>query len=386
MLLGEHTHGGIKMSVSEGVSMIIGLAGILFGILMFWSLPTVPLSRKQGKVPLPLVSIIIPARNEAGRITPLLKSLQKQNFQAFELLVVDDDSSDDTAAIAAAYGAEVIHSRGKHSESGKSLACWRGAEQAEGNWLLFLDADARFIHEDSLEKLLQFYQQKGARGILSVQPFHTVDHFYENLSAVFNIIVIVGMNLFTVWKGKFKPAGSFGPCILCNREDYFVAGGHQKIQSAVMDDLALGQAFLDNDFPVSCIGGKETISFRMYPEGFKTLVEGWCKSFALGSQSTHPAIMLMVIIWITGSLTSTGELISSLMGTNSGAIAIISGILYLLYACQIALFAYRCGNFKGIIFLFYPVLFLFFAGVFLYSLFRVHILRSVKWKGRKIDV
>ncbi|REB06476.1 glycosyltransferase [Sporosarcina sp. BI001-red] len=372
------------MTISDGINLSIGLLAIGIGILMFWKLP-VPLSRKSGQIPLPLVSIIIPARNEAGRIKPLLRSLQQQNFQSFELLVVDDDSSDGTAAIATEYGAEVIRNRTKSSGSGKSLACWHGAKQSRGHWLLFLDADTFFTDEDSLERLLLFYQRKGAAGILSLQPYHTVFRLYENLSAVFNIIVIVGMNLFTVGKRPFKTAGSFGPCIVCNKGDYFLTGGHKKIQSAIMDDLALGQAFLNKNLPVTCFGGKGTISFRMYPEGFNSMVEGWCKSFAIGSKSTHPVIMLMVIVWISGSFISVGELVSSIVVGDPVHI-FLSASLYALYAIQTGWFSRRCGSFKWWIFLFYPVLFIFFTGVFLYSLFRVHILRSVKWKNRKIDI
>ncbi|MBD7908495.1 glycosyltransferase [Sporosarcina gallistercoris] len=372
------------MAISDGVTLIVGILAVLIGLLVFWSLP-VPNSRKGAHTSLPWVSIIVPARNEAGRIQPLLRSLQQQNFQSFELLVVDDHSSDKTVDIATAYGAKVIFNRAEQAGAGKSMACWQGAQQATGQWLLFLDADTYFSGDDGLEKILLLYQQKGAKGILSLQPFHTVYRLYENLSAVFNIVVIVGMNLFSVGKRRFKTAGSFGPCILCDRDDYFSTGGHEKIQSAIMDDLALGQAFLDHDLPVHCLGGKGTISFRMYPEGFKSMVEGWCKSFAIGSQSTHPVILLMVIIWISGSFISVGELISSLLAGDSVRI-LLTASLYALYAVQTGWFARRCGNFKWPIFIFFPILFLFFTSVFLYSLFRVHILRSVKWKDRNIEV
>lgn len=372
------------MAISELVPLIVSILAVLIGLLAFWSLPV--LKAQIGDLTsLPLVSIIIPARNEAGRIQPLLRSLQQQTFQSFELLVVDDHSTDQTVDIATAYGAEVISNRLQQSGAGKSMACWQGAKQAKGHWLLFLDADTYFSVDDGLEKLLLLYQQKGAKGILSLQPFHTVYRLSENLSAVFNIVVIVGMNLFSVGKRRFKTAGSFGPCILCDRDDYFSTGGHENIQSAIMDDLALGQAFLDHDLPVHCLGGKGTISFRMYPEGFKSMVDGWCKSFAIGSQSTHPVILLMVIIWISGSFISIGELISSLLAGDMVRI-LLTGSLYALYALQTGWFARRCGNFKWPIFLFFPILFLFFTSVFLYSLFRVHILRSVNWKDRKIEV
>ncbi|GAE92921.1 4,4'-diaponeurosporenoate glycosyltransferase [Gracilibacillus boraciitolerans JCM 21714] len=371
------------MDVSDIINLVIGFLAIIVGILMFWSLP-VPKADKHAN--LPFLSIIIPARNEENRITPpLLHSLQEQDFQSFEVLVIDDQSFDNTVTVAKAHGAKVIQKQGKDRESGKSMACWSGALHAKGKWLLFLDADTCFTDANSLRNLLLSYQQKGAKGILSLQPYHTVHKMYENLSAVFNTIVIVGMNIFTIWGRRFQTAGSFGPCILCNRDDYFLSGGHKKIQGAIMDDLALGQAFLNKDLPVYCLGGKGIISFRMYSEGFKSLVEGWCKSFAIASKSTHPIVMLLTIIWISGSFISAGMLLSFFTSADPVTM-ILSGLLYFLYAVQTAWFARRCGNFQWMIFIFYPILFLFFAAIYGYSLFRVNILHSVKWRGRNIDV
>ncbi|MEZ2459015.1 glycosyltransferase family 2 protein [Salinicoccus roseus] len=365
------------------VNLILGLLAIIVGTLMFWSLPR-PSGRSED-AEYPFISIIIPARNEAERISPLLKSLQEQNFRSFEVLVIDDDSTDDTVTVASAFDATVLRNESKEAGAGKSSACWHGVQHSKGKWLLFLDADTRFSTPDSLQDLLALYRWKGARGILSLQPFHHIEDMYENLSAIFNVIVVVGMNVFTLWGDRFRPAGSFGPCILTDRDDYLSTGGHKGIQEAIMDDLALGQAYLDQDLPVHCMGGKGVLSFRMYPEGVKSLVEGWCKSFALGSQATHPLVMLMTIIWISGSFISTGAFVSSLIAMDPVLIA-LTGVVYLLYALQTMIFARRCGNFNRILFLFHPFLFAFFAGVFVYSIFRVHILRSVNWKGRKINV
>ncbi|WP_226672107.1 glycosyltransferase [Rossellomorea aquimaris] len=368
------------MTASEVINLILGVLGVIIGMIVFWSLPVPRFTSKQT-AGVPFVSIIIPARNEEGRISPLLKSLQEQRFKAFEVLLVDDDSSDRTVEVAERYGVTVLHNNG----AGKSSACWRGAKEAKGAWLLFLDADTRFMSVDGLRNLLHVYQGKGARGILALQPYHTVERVYEHLSIVFNIIVVVGMNLFTVWRSRFKAAGSFGPCILCNRDDYFLSGGHEKIEGAIMDDLALGEAFLEQNLPVRCLGGRGIISFRMYPEGVGSLIEGWCKSFAVGSKSTHPVVMLMVILWITGSLTSASSLISSMIEGSTAAI-IVYGFLYILYAVQTAWFARRVGNFRWWYFPFYPFFFLFFVVIFLYSFVRVNVFHSVKWKGRKINV
>ena len=358
---------------------------MISGVLMFWSSPLLPVQSATHQL-LPFLSIIIPARNEEGRITALLQSLQKQGFQRFELIVVDDNSTDRTVAVANEYKATVLQNEIVESMgSGKSHACWTGAKRAKGKWLLFLDADTRFVHDSSLERLLFNYMDHGAKGLFSVQPYHTIERFYENFSAPFNMIVMIGMNIFTPWKEKIPVAGAFGPCILSDKEDYFQAGGHEKAKTAIMDDFALAEAYQEKQLPVYCYGGKGIISFRMYPEGWKQLVEGWTKNFATASASTHWLIMLFIQLWMCGGFAATAGLILSFLQQNMILIG-ISALIYLLYAWQVARLARKTGNFHGYIFLFFPFLMLVFTGIFIYSLYRTKILHSVTWKGRKIKV
>ena len=275
-------------------SLIVISLAIMSGFLMLWRLPvpqsdavtiTDILRIKENKL-----TIIIPARNEQLRLPPLLKSLSLQDFQDYELIVVDDQSSDDTGKLARAAGARVIRTDRLDDESwiGKSFACWTGAEAAQGDWLLFLDADTKLEHPDSLRRLMSTYAKMRGSGILSLQPYHRTEKLYESFSAIFNIIVIAGMNSYTPWGDKFRSAGSFGPCIMMNRQEYFQTGGHKTISAAVMDDLALGVLYQKHGLATVGCSGRGLISFRMYPEGFRSLFEGWTKSFGTASASTHP--------------------------------------------------------------------------------------------------
>ncbi|MCV9886559.1 glycosyltransferase family 2 protein [Metabacillus halosaccharovorans] len=364
---------------------LVGMFGLISGALMFWSSPLIPIKNNTHN-PLPLLSIIIPARNEEGRIEALLQSLKQQSFQRFELFVVDDGSTDRTDSVAKRYGATVLQNeKVVHMGSGKSHACWTGAKQAKGKWLLFLDADTQFVHETSLETLLLSYLDHGAEGVFSVQPYHKIKQVYENFSAVFNMIVMIGMNIFTPWREKFPAAGAFGPCILCDRENYFHAGGHEKAKTAIMDDFALAKVFRENQFPIFCYGGKGIISFRMYPEGWKQLIEGWAKNFATASKSTHGIVMLFINLWICGGFALIGGLIISFLEPNL-VVIVISLFFYLLYTGQTAFLARKTGNFYIWVFPLFPFLLLFFTGVFVYSLYLTKIVRTVTWKGRNIKV
>lgn len=365
--------------------VIIIILAIISGFLMFWKVP-LPTLYSTNKNTSEMVSIIIPARNEAKRITPLLKSLQLQQGIRFETILIDDGSTDKTASIATSYGVKVVQNdRLKNGWIGKSAACWTGAKHANGDWLLFLDADTQLQTENSLQQIALTYQRLGARGILSLQPYHTIRRPYENLSALFNIIVMVGMSVFSIWKHRLKGAGAFGPCILCNKADYMNVGGHEVIRNAVMDDLALGEAFREAGDPVYCYGGRGVINFRMYPEGIGSLWEGWTKSFATASQETHPLVTFFISFWISGAFLSLPffMLAGYTGGTNW---TIIATFLYILFFGQVSLFARRTGNFSYVALAFYPLLFLFFTILFIWSIYLTHVRKTVSWRGRKIKL
>lgn len=357
---------------------------LISGCLMLWKIPAALKTGKPLKEIHPL-SIIIPARNEENRLPTLLDSLMKQSQNNVEIIVVDDDSQDATVAIAQSYNIQVIQKITEEQWVGKSAACWQGAEKAKGDWLLFLDADTCFEDENSLQHILETYQAVGSSGILSFQPYHKMTHLYENLSAVFNIILMAGMNVFTPAGDRIETAGSFGPCILCKREEYFITGGHKAIQGAIMDDLALGEAFREKDFPVRCYSGKGSIYFQMYPEGIRTLFEGWTKSFGTAAQSTHPLVTLLIASWISGSFLT---LFALAIGTNApdSTALILAGIYCIIYLIQFYWLARRVGNFKFYALACYPILFLFFIGLFMWSLFLTKVLHRVRWRGRDLNV
>jgi dolichol-phosphate mannosyltransferase len=89
------------------------------------------------------VSVVVPARDEAGRLAPCLAGL-RADATAHEVLVVDDRSCDDTAAVARAGGATVIDGAELPAGwAGKAWALEQGLRAATGDWVVFLDADTR---------------------------------------------------------------------------------------------------------------------------------------------------------------------------------------------------------------------------------------------------
>jgi len=246
---------------------------------------------------------------------------------------------------------------------GKSNACAYGAQSAKGEWLLFLDADVQLVAEDSLERIANSFCKQEGNGILSIQPYHRIVEGYENLSVIFNIIVLTGMNVFTVWKGKFATAGSFGPCILCDKESYIATGGHEAAEESIMDDFALSDVFIAKDLPVTNYAGIGIINMRMYEEGRKQLMEGWTKNLATASQSTHKFVMLLIQLWIFGVIMAALSPFLAYL-TDSSAVFFSSIVIYLLYGGHLYFLARRAGDFRIIVFLIYPFFVSFFTAYF----------------------
>ena len=352
----------------------------LLGFILLWRIPY-PRNRSLPDPPPVEVSIIIPARNEERNLARLLCSLKNQSFQPLEIIVVDDDSRDATAEVGRKAGCKVIPSSPlPEGWTGKPWVCWQGANLAKGNLFIFLDADT-FLDPEGLAKIVSTYME--GKGLLTIQPYHRMERASERLSAVFNILTVAGMNTFTPWGEKVKPMGAFGPCNACSREDYFHIGGHQKVRGEVLESLGLGKQFLMANRKVRLFGGKGAISFRMYPEGIGSMIEGFSKGFGTGAKAMSPPILIMAICWITGGVGVIRHFLSSLILTDSLSFLVSSG-MYLLYAFQFHWMLRRLGNFGFLPALLFPIPLLFFIGVFGLSFLQIFLLGRVRWKGRVV--
>ena len=245
---------------------------------------------------------------------------------------------------------------------------------------MFLDADT-ILKNNGIENILSCI--KRYKGVISLQPYHRMKKLYENLSLFFNIISFAGMGVFTPFQTRINPIGAFGPCLICKREDYFKIDGHKSIKGKVMEDIEIGKRFIEAKIPVVCLGGKDTIDFRMYPGGFMEMINGWSKSFGNGAKSTSIPILIMVTAWIVGSIFPL-NLIADGLSPFILNIIIIAAVFYLAFIAQIYWMSYRIGNFSIWASVFYPIGLVFFVIVFFYSFILTIFRKRVTWKDREI--
>ena len=348
------------------------------GAWLLWRIPT---CRSQAKgAPAASPSVIVPARNEATTLPRLLSSLASQHPPPAEILVVDDDSADGTAAVAKAAGATVVTPGPlPPGWTGKTWACHHGAQAATAPVLVFLDADTE-LEPGGLERLQSEHDRRG--GLVSAAPDHVTERPYERLSAFFNLVAMMGVDAFTPLR-KRQPRGAFGPCLVTSADDYRRAGGHEAVKGGVVEDVALAHRYTALGLPVTCLGGRGTVRYRMYPGGLGQLVEGWTKNFAAGAGATRPDTFVLVFVWISGCISAAWYVGAALAGGGSLHLA-AAATLYAAYAGQLAWMLRRIGRFGWATAAAYPVPLAFFLGVFSRSLVRTHVRKKVTWRGRSI--
>ncbi|MDB5157278.1 MAG: glycosyltransferase family 2 protein, partial [Mucilaginibacter sp.] len=134
--------------------MIITIAITFFFIILrfvvtLFNFISDPKLRRVNRPYTDLVSVLIPVRNEAGNILSLLQSIKDQDYQNYEVLILDDESTDDTYNKCADFADKHTNFRvikGKKLPQdwlGKNYACYQLAAEAKGNFLLFIDADEK---------------------------------------------------------------------------------------------------------------------------------------------------------------------------------------------------------------------------------------------------
>jgi 4,4'-diaponeurosporenoate glycosyltransferase len=197
-----------------------------------------------------------------------------------------------------------------------------------------------------------------------VQPYHVVGRLYERLSAITNVVSMMGVGAFTPTRRQSR--GAFGPCLVVERDAYDELGGHSVVRDAVLDDIYLAHAFRANGRPVRVLGGRGSVSFRMYPAGMRQLVDGWTKNIAPGARHTSAVHGALVFLWITALL-----------------VAVTSPLAYLLAVVEVAWMLRRVGRFGIVTAVLYPLP----LATFLFVLARSFVATArgtASWRGRTI--
>jgi len=159
----------------------------------------------------PLYSVVIPAFNEELYLEETLKHLKdamSSNKEPGEIIVVDNNSTDRTAEIACKYGARVVFEPYNQIARARNT----GVRAAEGEYILFLDADT-LVSISIFEKALNMLQHEGYCGVGVLLSTGTESNKLAN--AIYGLVNLVCYSL------KIAP----GCFIFCTREAFLSVGG-----------------------------------------------------------------------------------------------------------------------------------------------------------------
>lgn len=249
------------------------------------------------------VSILIPARNEAGRIGKCLESLAAQTYSAFEVVVLDDCSEDETAAVVRAFSGRIPGLRVIDGAPlplgwiGKPHACAQLAAAARGEWLLFTDADVEFA-PDAIARGLHLAIANRA-DLLTALPRQETPTRAEAFFLPLLYFAVVGF-LPMFWMAVIawsRLAAASGQFMLFRREAYDAVGGHDRVRADIVEDVALGRAIRKARKRLVIVNGVSIARCRMYAS-WREIVEGFSKNAFAGlggSVATLVATSVVVV-------------------------------------------------------------------------------------------
>lgn len=353
-----------------GVGLGLFLAGWAAGWLLLARPRALPAAEPAASRP--TVSVVIPARDEERSIGRAVESAVRQLREGDEVLVVDDHSHDRTATVARAAGARVFAAPDlPPGWAGKPHACSVGAAAAGGEVLVFVDADVT-LGVGALDAIAALSTAPGQRPrIVSVQPWHRTGSAVEQLQLCCNLVALMGCVAFTALGRHIRPRVAFGPVLACTRDDYLAMGGHghPDVRGAILEDIALARRAARVVLHTGRAPTPErTTAFRMYPGGWRPMVEGWTKGMGIGASATPPWAFVLVAAWVA----------------SLAAGWLVSPWLSLVSAAQVVVLARVAGRWSWWAVVLFPVPLLWFVGICCRSAWRRVARREVSWKGRQL--
>jgi chlorobactene glucosyltransferase len=379
---------------------ILVVSGMIFFTTLFNTLTaprlykyTLPRNSKYDKE-FPLISIMIPARNEAHNIGDCLRGLMAQDYPHLEILVLDDHSTDNTfdtiqhcidTRVSQKYNHTIRVLPGielPDDWKGKNWACHQLSQQAEGEILIFTDADNR--HAPYAISASYACMQYWKLDMLSAFPQQITMTLMEKLIIpVIDMILYAGLPLWAVyWIPSVLFSAANGQWICMKRSCYHAIGGHESVRNEIVEDIELSRQCKRYGKRLLTVPGTHTVYCRMYNSGSEVW-QGFKKNlFGIAGYNTILLFTISVLI-INGCIIPYIFLILNLcISFLSSSLITISWIALCMNICTRLLLSIRFKHTALNIFL-HPL------GIALTIALSLSSWRgfkngTIRWKGRNV--
>lgn len=385
----------LETTLAATVVLWLGLA-----IFWFWNARGAVTLRPKEAEPVagrwPVVSIIVPARNEEEVLPKALDSLLKLDYPDFEVIVVDDGSTDATGRIADEWAASpiaqarlrVIHNRELPAGwSGKVHALSLAARQATGEWILATDADVVFDRA-ALRAAMSLALEKNV-GLLSVTPQMELDGFWEKVVLpAFALLIFTFYPLRLVNQPESTRAIAAGAFILIRRSDFESLGGYEPIKNAVIEDVRMAEHFKRHGRRIFLALSGGLLQTRMY-RSVGEMWEGLSRSAFEGAGFSVTKVLagvlagtvLCVLPWVTAFALIVNSAAQGRLFTHGAVLTL--ALAACVESVLIYLPAVHLSRVSIIYALTLPLAAIFYSGVGLNSMLRSVFGSGVPWKGRR---
>lgn len=295
-------------------ALLLSLTSVLVNVACFGRLrPSAPPPVDEA----PLVSILVPARNEALNIEACVSSLLQQDYPNYELIVLDDSSEDGTGEIIRRLGLTESGNRRVISGeplpvgwTGKGWACHQLSLAAQGQYLFFTDADTTHAPGTVTAALAAMREYRAS--LLSAWPRLITKTLGEKL--VIPMVILLGMVIYPHWlvlllqrypavaamlptAARRSLGAANGQFIFFNRAAYDRVGGHAGLRDHLVEDVALGRAVALRMAEGMRLLNCESLQFstcRMY-RSFPEVWEGFTKNLRAAFENSLAGFLFIGI-------------------------------------------------------------------------------------------
>ena len=213
----------------------------------------------------PLVSIILPARNEEKFIGRCLDSLVVQDYPRYEIVVINDSSEDGTWDIISEFAKTYpdiivpVSARPKpEGWMGKNWACMEGYRRSDGDLLLFTDADTRHS-EEMISIAVSHLRSKGLDALTIIPHMLALDFWTRATLPMISVFLHTRFSALNVNNPSSKTGYFFGSFFILWRTTYRAVGMHEGVKEEMIEDGALGRKVKDDGHRMQMVRGEHLV-------------------------------------------------------------------------------------------------------------------------------
>lgn len=343
----------------------------------------------------PLISVLIPARNEAANIARTLDGLLTQDYPALEVIVADDRSEDDTAGIVRGFVHRdprvrlVEHRELPEGWTGKSHVLWEASREAHGEILLFLDADVA-LDPGAVAVMARHFLEKRLDVLSLLLRLDSPDFWEKSTRVLLGTMLMLRFPLKEVNDPKSSRAFANGQVIMTRAESYRAAGGHESVRSVLLDDMALAGRMKQLGWRLEVAYGFDMASARMYGT-LTELVRGWSRIFYSSLRGSLVMLALAMTMLLIFSLSPYVGLAYSglrvlISDADTGTLALlVLSVLEVAAMLSVLYRLHRMSRSEAVYVLLHPLAALVALGILIAAVTRRFSSKGIVWKGTRYD-